>query len=601
MTAETAKGLAKLREPFDPKAIAKLPKPYKRDSAKEKCGECGGYHGMPAAHLDYVGHAAITARLLDVDPLETFKKSKGAASDYKTMLANLPPEMQTNIQAIAEMSGGVKGFQGIITMGSDGLAKYKDVLGKVNGAVAAGGKEVYGFANQQKTLQGKLDDVKGAFSGFADMLGQKLLPVAKTVIDFLTKGLEWMSSHKDIVMAFGAVFGGLALGITAVTLATKLMSAAFWDSPIGMVTIAIAALAAGIIYAYNHSKTFRDIVTEVFHAVGAAGMWLWTNALKPAFAWITQAWDEMWPRMEAVFGSVWDFLKVSFAWLTEAWEEMWPRIQSAFESVWNFLQPAFTAIGHILGVALPAIFDILQVAWTVVWDVVKTVFMLAWDVLSPILGVIGHILGNVLPAAFDVLKFAWTVAWDVIGSTVTFVWNDIIQPVFGWINDRIGSVGSVLSAMSDVWSGLWHGIANTLRDIYDYSIGPVIDTIKGAIDTISSLLGGGGRSGGLAPNVAAVSSAANSAAASASQLAVLAGGTVPHNARGTDYWRGGLTWVGEEGPELVNLPTGAGVTPAGKSARMGGGAPTLHIENYNEANNPPSMVAAELAFRLRSA
>lgn len=28
------------------------------------------------------------------------------------------------------------------------------------------------------------------------------------------------------------------------------------------------------------------------------------------------------------------------------------------------------------------------------------------------------------------------------------------------------------------------------------------------------------------------------------------------NANGTDYWRGGFTWVGERGPELVNLPRG---------------------------------------------
>lgn len=29
-----------------------------------------------------------------------------------------------------------------------------------------------------------------------------------------------------------------------------------------------------------------------------------------------------------------------------------------------------------------------------------------------------------------------------------------------------------------------------------------------------------------------------------------------YNAAGTDYWRGGLTWVGESGPELVRLPQG---------------------------------------------
>lgn len=65
--------LARLRTPFDRSEIGKLPKPYRRDAQKGQCRECGGYHGLPAAHLDYVGHAAITNRLLEVDPEWTWE------------------------------------------------------------------------------------------------------------------------------------------------------------------------------------------------------------------------------------------------------------------------------------------------------------------------------------------------------------------------------------------------------------------------------------------------------------------------------------------------------------------------------------------------
>jgi hypothetical protein len=67
MTDKTT-GLARLREPFEPNQINKLPKPYRADSQKGNCRECGGFHGLPAVHLDYVGHAALTDRLLEVDP-----------------------------------------------------------------------------------------------------------------------------------------------------------------------------------------------------------------------------------------------------------------------------------------------------------------------------------------------------------------------------------------------------------------------------------------------------------------------------------------------------------------------------------------------------
>lgn len=72
MTEKTT-GLARLREPFEPHQINKLPKPYKADSQRSNCRECGGYHGMPAVHLDYVGHAALTDRLLEVDPEWTWE------------------------------------------------------------------------------------------------------------------------------------------------------------------------------------------------------------------------------------------------------------------------------------------------------------------------------------------------------------------------------------------------------------------------------------------------------------------------------------------------------------------------------------------------
>jgi hypothetical protein len=69
-------GLAILREPFPANQISKLPKPTKRqtdevrDDYKKgiRCKVCGQWHHKDVVHLDYVGHAALTDRLLDCDP-----------------------------------------------------------------------------------------------------------------------------------------------------------------------------------------------------------------------------------------------------------------------------------------------------------------------------------------------------------------------------------------------------------------------------------------------------------------------------------------------------------------------------------------------------
>jgi hypothetical protein len=71
--------LDKMREKFPENQISKLPKEtgaqakQRKDAQAagnwpKKCNVCGGFHHERAVHLDYVGHAALTDRLLDTDP-----------------------------------------------------------------------------------------------------------------------------------------------------------------------------------------------------------------------------------------------------------------------------------------------------------------------------------------------------------------------------------------------------------------------------------------------------------------------------------------------------------------------------------------------------
>jgi len=79
---DNIEALVKLREPFPPNLISKLPKETRKqiDDRKAdnkwmvwKCDVCGGAHHKNAVHLDYVGHAALTDRLLDTDIVWTWE------------------------------------------------------------------------------------------------------------------------------------------------------------------------------------------------------------------------------------------------------------------------------------------------------------------------------------------------------------------------------------------------------------------------------------------------------------------------------------------------------------------------------------------------
>ena len=61
--------------------------------------------------------------------------------------------------------------------------------------------------------------------------------------------------------------------------------------------------------------------------------------------------------------------------------------------------------------------------------------------------------------------------------------------------------------------------------------------------------------------------------------------TIGYLAAGTDSAPGGLSVVGERGPEILNIPKGSTVTPAAQTAELLKGG-TKTVNNYVTINNP---------------
>lgn len=115
----------------------------------------------------------------------------------------------------------------------------------------------------------------------------------------------------------------VAVLLKAVGVAMGLLDAEMDANPIGLVVLAIAALAAGLIYAYKHSETFRNICNAAFHgvevavqALGRVAIWLWNNAFQPSLHFIISALSvllNMWGHMLTALGHV-----PGFGWATDA-------------------------------------------------------------------------------------------------------------------------------------------------------------------------------------------------------------------------------------------------------------------------------------------
>ncbi len=74
------------------------------------------------------------------------------------------------------------------------------------------------------------------------------------------------------------------------------------------------------------------------------------------------------------------------------------------------------------------------------------------------------------------------------------------------------------------------------------------------------------------------------------------GSDVGHNASGTDYWRGGATWVGEHGPELLNAPRGSSIMPSPQSLAYARSIANAGNDNARGSNRGAPAGKSEVYF-----
>jgi hypothetical protein len=129
--------------------------------------------------------------------------------------------------------------------------------------------------------------------------------------------------------------------------------------------------------------------------------------------------------------------------------------------------------------------------------------------------------------------------------------------------------------LSDLTNPDGSGLKNLLKDVEQEfiklaALNPLKNLLLGEKNpTLGGMLGsllGAGKSL-FGASSAALATGITDPGSVANNVDVL-GALAPKNASGTEYFSGGQTWLAENGPELVTLPTGSKVTPAPATRRI---------------------------------
>lgn len=243
------------------------------------------------------------------------------------------------VAALGNIVGGTRGLGAALQLTGMNLNDFISATANVSKAIKEGKGHVIGWADVQKDLNFQVDAGKAAFEAAGIKLGTKLLPgltqlmgavvpmipkLADMGSAFLDKVVppaeqfaHWLGSLRpDFQKAFdifstlkpylvdvGAawIIWNVALAVTkALSVASMIMgivgslitmistqglATSAWymlnlamdANPIGLVIIAVALVAAGLIYAYQHSETFRNFVNALWDDLKRFASWLADN------------------------------------------------------------------------------------------------------------------------------------------------------------------------------------------------------------------------------------------------------------------------------------------------------------------------------------
>ncbi|MGL4518451.1 MAG: hypothetical protein ACRCUJ_01765 [Phocaeicola sp.] len=194
-------------------------------------------------------------------------------------------------------------------------------VGEMNAALAATD------AGQQKQLENTLGDVK-------ERLGE-LVQGAAPFIEIGSQAVIASSGAMKMAASMSAAVAGiksLELGTKAAAIATKAFQAVqaalnvvMSANPISLVILALAALAAGVVYCYKHFDGFREVCDTCFAAVKKIAAAVWEFLVK-AFE-----------KASAVIKKAWDYVRAFFGWKSDGVEENTAAIEEQAKAVDNTL------------------------------------------------------------------------------------------------------------------------------------------------------------------------------------------------------------------------------------------------------------------------
>jgi len=327
-----------------------------------------------AVVLDKVGDSLKEFTLLGTDMSESSQDAyKKIGLSAKDMAADLLAGGDRAAKATQQTAAGLLAIKDPVERANQSIALFGTPLEDLSvqqipdflAALAEAPAGLAGVEGATKRMGDTLNDNGQArIDAFKNSM-QVMMMTAASVDGPLGTAAAGVSAFGGDALAGGSQIGVLVMAMRGSTAAASIMSAAstvasfalrgvgfavrFALGPIGLIIIGVSLAAAGLIYAYKHSATFRAVVQGAMSKVAGAIKWF-GSAAKSVFNWFRGAWPGLKGTILNPISSAVSGVRNKFNSMVGFVRGMKGKISSSARGMWDGITAAFRgAINAIIG------------------------------------------------------------------------------------------------------------------------------------------------------------------------------------------------------------------------------------------------------------
>lgn len=444
-------------------------------------------------------------------------------------------------------------------------------------------------AKAAETFSGRLLMVQEKFNGILEDVGTKLLPILEQFLTFLASPAV-MGAIEGFANMLVDGIGSIAGYFQAVVEDGDILNDFLADLPKPLQPIMQGLAALGIWIGESLPKAIQTASTiweTLLKPIFTAAAQVVTTQLIPAISDLTK-----WVG-ESLFGAG---QKGGGVWQTT----LLPALQTAAAFIATEVIPR---VGELIGWLrdnLPKALQTASAFWTsTLLPALKEVSAyFNTNILPVIKAVLAEVQTN-LPRGIKVLADFWTnTLLPALQGIWSFVQSHLIPLFKAGLNVELAILGQVVKGLANIWNTiLWPA----MQSVYNWITGTLIPTINRLTDNWQATARG----------IERVTGFLNSLADKIRNfkmpdwLTKFMGGAgkalgIPGYASGVRNAPGGLSWVGEQGPELINVPRGSDILSSRDSrATLAGASSSINLGGITITN--PVVDSAERVNQLADA